>query len=204
MLRKLFTITGPQVNSVSSQSKLWKAKIYFSVLDCSSKIAFSFVVADPRIKQKKQDMKPELIFLKNETSAMEPSKVSIEWSHQLFPVALHCTYFGLRSTMSRRVNYVGNVWNRVHFKFEFQMAHYWFFDTILTITQCSDRLNVRFGRTVRPNFVCSVWPKWQNLFSAEHRTFFFTIYCIFQNGYLRSFKLDRKMKLFCGDNFRQK
>ena len=22
-------------------------------------------------------------------------------------------------------------------------------------------------------------------FSAEHRTFFFTIYCIFQNGYLR-------------------
>ena len=41
-------------------------------------------------------------------------------------------------------------------------------------------------------------------FSAEHRTFFFTIYCIFQNGYLRYFKLDRKMKLFCGDNFRQK
>ena len=41
-------------------------------------------------------------------------------------------------------------------------------------------------------------------FSAEHRTFFFTIYCIFQNGYLRYFKLDRKMKLFCGDNFTQK
>ena len=41
-------------------------------------------------------------------------------------------------------------------------------------------------------------------FSAEHRTFFFTIHWIFQNGYLRSFKLDRKMKLFCGDNFRQK
>ena len=41
-------------------------------------------------------------------------------------------------------------------------------------------------------------------FSAEHRTFFFTIYCIFQSGYLRHFKPDRKMKLFCGDNFRQK
>ena len=26
-------------------------------------------------------------------------------------------------------------------------------------------------------------------FSAEHRTFFFTIHCIFQNGYLRYFKL---------------
>ena len=41
-------------------------------------------------------------------------------------------------------------------------------------------------------------------FSAEHRTFFFTIHHIFQNGYLRYFKLDRKMKLFSGDNFRQK
>ena len=41
-------------------------------------------------------------------------------------------------------------------------------------------------------------------FSAEHRTFFFNINCIFQNGYLRYFKLDRKIKIFCGDNFRQK
>ena len=40
-------------------------------------------------------------------------------------------------------------------------------------------------------------------FSAEHRFVFFTIYCI-PSGYLIYFKLDRKMKLFYGDNFRQK
>ena len=28
----------------------------------------------------------------------------------------------------------------------------------------SDRLNVRFGRTVRPNYYCAVRPKWQNFF----------------------------------------
>ena len=38
-------------------------------------------------------------------------------------------------------------------------------------------------------------------FSAEHRTFFITIYGIVQNGCLKYFKLDRKMKLFCGDNY---
>ena len=39
-------------------------------------------------------------------------------------------------------------------------------------------------------------------FSAEHRTFFLLYILNFQNGYLRSFKLDRKMKLFFGDTAR--
>ena len=42
--------------------------------------------------------------------------------------------------------------------------------------QSSDQLNVQFGRTVRPNFYCSVWPKWQNLFLQNTELFFFTIY----------------------------
>jgi hypothetical protein len=49
------------------------------------------------------------------------------------------------------------------------------------------------------------------IYSSLHRIWrpktlsglFFTTYCIFQNGYLRYFKLERKLKLFCGDNFRQ-
>ena len=49
--------------------------------------------------------------------------------------------------------------------------------------QGSDRPNVWFGRTVQANFYCSVWPKWQNLFLQN------TIYWVFQNGYLRYFKV---------------
>ena len=40
----------------------------------------------------------------------------------------------------------------------------------------SDRPNVWFGRTVRPNFYCSVWPKWQNLFLQN--TELFSLLCI--------------------------
>ena len=53
----------------------------------------------------------------------------------------------------------------------------------------SDRPNVQFGRTVLPNFYCLVRPKWQNLFLQNTELFFFTIHCIFQNGYPRYFKL---------------
>ena len=36
----------------------------------------------------------------------------------------------------------------------------------------SDRPNVRFGRTVRPNFYCVVRPKWQNFFLQNTEPFF--------------------------------
>ena len=37
----------------------------------------------------------------------------------------------------------------------------------------SDRPNVRFGRTVRPNFYCAVRPKWQNFFLQNTELFFY-------------------------------
>ena len=44
-------------------------------------------------------------------------------------------------------------------------------------TPCSsDRPNVRFGRTVRPNFYCAVWPKWQNFFLQNTELFFFVLH----------------------------
>jgi hypothetical protein len=56
-----------------------------------------------------------------------------------------------------------------------------------------------FGRT------STVWfgPN-DRTFFCRTQNFFFTIYCIYLNGYLRYFKFDKKVKLFCGDNFRQK
>ena len=33
-------------------------------------------------------------------------------------------------------------------------------------------LTVRFGQTVRPNFYCAVWPKWQNFFLQNTEHFF--------------------------------
>ena len=66
----------------------------------------------------------------------------------------------------------------------------------------SDWPNVQFDRTVLSNFYCSVRPNF--FLFLQNTELFFTIYWFFQNGYFRSFKLDRKMKLFCGDNFRQK
>mgnify|MGYP007015527449 CR=1 FL=1 len=35
----------------------------------------------------------------------------------------------------------------------------------------SDRPNVRFGRTVRPNFYCAVRPRWQNFFLQNTELF---------------------------------
>ena len=39
----------------------------------------------------------------------------------------------------------------------------------------SDRLNVRFGQTVRPNFYCAVRPKWQNFFHIAFSIFLFCL-----------------------------
>ena len=39
-------------------------------------------------------------------------------------------------------------------------------------TCTSDRLNIRFDRTVWPNFYCAVWPKWQNFFLQNIELFF--------------------------------
>ena len=52
----------------------------------------------------------------------------------------------------------------------------------------------------------TVWfsPNNKTFFCITQNFFLYYIYCIFENGYLRYFKLDRKMKLLCGDNFKQK
>ena len=57
-----------------------------------------------------------------------------------------------------------------------------------------------FGQT------STVWfgPNDRTFFCRTQNFFLYYMYCIFQNGYLRYFKIDKKMKLFCEDSFRQK
>ena len=53
----------------------------------------------------------------------------------------------------------------------------------------SDRPNVRFGRTVRPNFYCAVWPKWQNFFlqNTELRQPLIFLFCLMTHMYTSLF-----------------
>ena len=62
---------------------------------------------------------------------------------------------------------------------------------------CSYQPNIQFGRTVWPNFYYVLGlAQMTEPFLQNTEPFFFII---FQNGYLRSFKLDRKMKLLFED-----
>ena len=49
------------------------------------------------------------------------------------------------------------------------------FDVINGLLRISDRPNVRFGRTVLPNFYCAVRPKWQNFFLQNTELFSYYI-----------------------------
>ena len=71
-----------------------------------------------------------------------------------FCISGHCT----SSYDSRMLRKFNSIW-----------GYFWIF---LGISWNSDRPNVRFGRTVRPNFYCAVRPKWQNFFLQNTELFF--------------------------------
>ena len=72
----------------------------------------------------------------------------------------------------------------------------------LYYTKYSDRPNIRFGQTVRPNFYCAVRPKWQNFFLQNTELFsqqpFIFLFCLMTHiiqSYLKpawSIKIKRK------------